>query len=121
MSQEKHTSCICEPLHRSCDQATCDSASFSKSSISSAETFNTNVEGIQVAFMKREVDDTAQAGCKFCQILLAGLMKIPELSGRAWGSKEETLNVSLRDNRLKLKIIRTGDSIEYLETSSPGE
>jgi hypothetical protein len=121
MPQEKHSPCICEPLHRSCDPATCDSASFSKSSISPAEEFNTHIEGIEVTFTKRELDNTAQAGCKFCQILPAGLMKIPELSGRAWGSKEETLNVALRDNRLKLKIIRTGDSIEYLMTSRPGQ
>jgi hypothetical protein len=71
--------------------------------------------------MKQELDDNAQAGCKFCQILLTVLMKIAELSGRAWGSKEEFPNVALLDNRLTLKIIRTGDRIEYLETSGPGE
>jgi hypothetical protein len=70
--------------------------------------------------MKRELDNT-QAGCKFYQILFTVSMKIPELSGRAWGSKEEFPNVTLRDNRLKLKIIRTGDSNKYLETSGPGE
>jgi hypothetical protein len=70
--------------------------------------------------MKRELDN-AQAGCKFYQILFTVLMKIPGLSGRAWGSKEGFPNVTLRDNRLKLKIIRTGDSNEYLETSGPGE
>jgi len=121
MPQEKHSSCICEPFHNSCDQATTDSASFSKSSINSTEAFNTHTEGIEVTFTKRELDDTAQAGCKFCQILLTGLIKIPELSDRARGSKEETLKVTLRDNRLKLKFFRTGDSIEYLETSGPGE
>jgi hypothetical protein len=121
MPQEKHSPCICEPFHRSCDPATCDSASFSKSSISPAEEFNTHIKGIQVTFTKRELDDTAQAGCKFCQILLTVLMNNPELSGRAWGSKEEILKVTLRDNSLKLKIIRTGDSIEYLETSGLGE
>jgi hypothetical protein len=121
MSQEHHSSCICEQLHRGCDQATCDSASFSKSSISSAEAFDARIEGFQVTFTKRKLEDIAQAGCKFCQILLAGLMKIPELSGRAWGSKEEILKVTLRDNRLKLKIIGTGDSIEYSENSGSGE